>query len=162
MYEVNISIAVDADDAIDRLKDMRDRGQDLGRPLHWGGRVLQRAYSANFTTLGAEGARSMLKNAWPPLDTTYAAWKATRFVGAPPMVQTGKLFTAVKNLTRNPSTNVDRHEAEFAVDVPYAHWHQYGTRDMPARKIVFVPRDFPRHLGDKMAQYISEGKIIGD
>jgi phage gpG-like protein len=53
-------------------------------------------------------------------------------------------------------------EAEFAVDIPYAHWHQYGTQNMPARKIVFVPRDFPRHLGDKIAQYISEGKIKGD
>lgn len=161
-YQIVFEMTADTRKLKDRIENMQDRGRDVSHVLHWAGRTLQRSYSRNFTTLGAESAASMLKGIWPPLDLKYAAWKMTRYPMAPPMVQTGRLLSLVNNLPRNPSSDVDKTEATFAIDSPIARWHQYGTRNMPARPLVFVPRDFPERFGQKVVNYVSEGKIPRD
>jgi phage gpG-like protein len=161
-YAIDINMTADTRGLKDRIDDIQDRGRDVSHVLRWAGRHLQRSYSLNFTTLGAQSAASMMKGMWPPLEPRYAARKAREFPLAPPMIRTGRLFASVNNLTNNPSSDVDKMEATFAVDSPYVHWHQYGTKNMPARPIVFAPRDFPREFGDKLAQYVSEGKIPND
>lgn len=161
-YQIVIKMSAETRGLRDRLDDMTDRARDVSYVLRWAGRKLHRSYSRNFTTLGAESAVSMLKTMWPPLDNEYASWKAGKFPGAPTMVRTGALKASVDNLQRNPSSDIDKMEAVFAVDSDYVRFHQYGTRNMPARPIVFVPRDFPQEFGDKIAQYVSEGKVPND
>jgi hypothetical protein len=51
-------------------------------------------------------------------------------------------------------------EGTFVIDSPIARFHQYGTRDMPARKILFIPRDFDRDINKKTLQYIIEGSKL--
>ena len=48
--------------------------------------------------------------------------------------------------------------AQFGPDLDYARFHQTGTRFMPARKIVFVPKDFARQLGEEVGEYLVFGK----
>jgi hypothetical protein len=51
-------------------------------------------------------------------------------------------------------------EGTFIVDSPIAKFHQYGTQDMPARKILFVPRDFDRDINKKVTKYVIEGSKL--
>jgi hypothetical protein len=147
-------------DAVDRLRNMRDRAQDFGPVLHWAKNHLERAYTKNFTTMGAMSAKAMLKGAWPPLDEEYAAWKFMHIPGAPPLVVTGGLFRSVASIGSSPKNVMTDMSAEFVVDNPIAKFHQFGTQDMPARKIVFVPRDFDRDIEKKTIQYVVEGSKI--
>lgn len=150
----------DGDDAKDRLDGMKDRAKDFGPVLNWAKNSLERAYSKNFTTMGALSARAMLRGAWAPLDGEYASWKSTRYPGAPMLVQSGELFRSVANLASSPKNKISDMEGTFVVESPIAKFHQYGTENMPARKIVFVPRDFDRDLGDKALQYVVQGSKI--
>ena len=147
-------------DAVDRLKNMKDRANDMGPVLRWGKDYLQRAYSKNFTTMGAMSAKAMLKGAWPPLDDDYAFQKAERYPGAPMMMITGELFRSVANIASSPKNVITEMEGTFVIDSPIARFHQYGTRDMPARKILFIPRDFDRDINKKTLQYIIEGSKL--
>lgn len=157
---IRITINVRSDEAEDRLDGMLDRTRDFGPVLRQAGEKLERAFSENFTTLGAMSAKAMLRGAWPPLDPQYAAWKAQRLPGAPILVASGKLFRSVANLTKGPVNFVSDHEAEFGVTGRIAKFHQYGTENMPARKIVFVPRDFDREMSDSIGKYIKHGSRI--
>lgn len=155
-----IKVEIDTDEADDRLDNMMDRMKDFGPVLRHGGEKLERAYSENFTTMGLMSAKAMLKGAWPPLDPQYAAWKAMRYPGAPPMVQTGELFRSVANLTKGPINYISDHEATFGVVGKIPKFHQYGTENMPARKIIFVPRDFDRDMGKAVLRYVIHGSKI--
>jgi phage gpG-like protein len=53
---------------------------------------------------------------------------------------------------------ISKDTATFGTNVEYAKFHQYGTTKMPARKIVFTPREFPRELGINMVKYITMGE----
>jgi hypothetical protein len=147
-------------DAVDRLRNMRDRASDMGPVLRWGRNYLEKAYSKNFTTMGSMSAKAMLKGAWPPLDDDYAFQKAERYPGAPPMMITGELFRSVANMASSPKNQMTEMEGTFVIDSPIARFHQYGTRDMPARKILFIPRDFDRDINKKTIQYIVEGSKL--
>lgn len=164
MAKRNVWVTIDAkwhgDGAKDRLKDMKDRAQNMRPVLHWAGNHLERAYSKNFTTMGALSAKAMLKGAWPPLDEEYAAWKFERVPGAPPLVLTGKLFRSAASMSSSPKNVISDMQATFVIDSPIAKFHQYGTQDMPARKILFVPRDFDRDINKKATKYIVNGSKL--
>jgi phage gpG-like protein len=147
----------DGDDAQDRLNNMKDRAANMRPVLTWAGKYLERAYSKNFTTMGSLSAKAMLKGAWPPLDSEYASWKATKVPGATPLIFSGKLFRSVSSMNSNSKNTLSDMEATFAIDSPIAKFHQYGTQDMPSRKILFVPRDFDRDINKKASQYIVNG-----
>lgn len=157
---VIVRVTVRADEAMDRIEGMNDRLKDFGPVFRWAQKHLERIYSENFTTMGLMSGRAMLKDAWPPLDPEYGAWKATRFPGAPTLVRTGELFRSVANMSRGPVNTISDHQAEFGVAGKIAQWHQFGTENMPARKIVFVPRDFDRDLGKKAEQYVVHGSKL--
>lgn len=155
-----VRINVKSDEAQDRLEGMLDRMKDFGPVLRHAGEKLERAYSENFTTMGSMSAKAMLGGAWPPLDPQYAAWKAQRYPGAPPMIATGKLFRSLADLTKGPVNYVGDTTAEFGVIGKIPKFHQYGTENMPARKIIFVPRDFDREMGKAIARYVKHGSRL--
>ena len=127
---------------------------------NWAKGYLERAYSKNFTTMGALSARAMLKGAWPPLDDDYESWKFRNVPGAPPLVITGKLFRSVAGMGSSPKNSISDMEGTFVIDSPIAKFHQYGTQDMPARPLLFVPKDFDRDINKKATQYIVQGSKL--
>jgi hypothetical protein len=147
-------------DAKDRLENMKDRAKNMRPVLNWAKNHLERAYSKNFTTMGSLSAKAMLKGSWPPLDEEYASWKFRNVPGAPPLVMTGKLFRSVANMASSPKNVISDMEGTFVIDSPIAKFHQYGTQDMPARKILFVPRDFDRDINKKVTKYVVEGSKL--
>jgi phage gpG-like protein len=160
--QTNISIVVNvkSDEAHDRLEAMNDRTKNMRPVLKWGAEKLERAFSENFTMMGLMSARAMLKGAWEPLDPVYGAWKATKFPGAPILVQSGGLFRSVANISSNSESKMTDQMVELAVDSSIAKFHQYGTKHMPARPVVFIPRDFDREIGKKAGQYVKHGSRL--
>jgi hypothetical protein len=154
--DVSITVKVDSKGVQDRIDGLHDRAHNMRPVLHWAGNHLERALGENFTTMGAMSAAAMLRGGWPPLTPRYGAWKMAHFPGEPTLVQTGGLFAAVTHLDDDIT---DLH-ASYSVDSRIAKFHQYGTRHMVARPIVFVPRDFDRDLGKKAGTYIMEGSRI--
>lgn len=55
------------------------------------------------------------------------------------LYRTGYLMESLAAL-RGQTADINPSEATFGIDnVPYAKFHQYGTEDMPARRLIFVP-----------------------
>lgn len=141
------------DDAAVRrlLREMRDRTRDLTPAWLKFERVLARANRRRFLAQGAsDGA------AWAPLSPRYAAWKANHYPGKTILRRTDELF---RSLTRVPMDvhRVTPSAAEFGTDVPYAIFHQLGTKHMPARPPVVVTPLLERELNRLVAAH-----VVGD
>ena len=81
-----------------------------------------------FTTEGAAGL-----GRWRPLSPAYARWKAVHFPGRPILTRTGALRTAAKQVLAQTDTRLVMGPGHR---VPYAIFHEMGTRKMPARPFV--------------------------
>ena len=113
-------------------------------------KMLEEANAENFAQAG------LPSGGWKPLDAQYGSWKATRFPGVPTMVRSGRLFRSVTNLS-NPARIIDKTTAEFGTPIEYAKFHQYGTRKMPKRQVIFEPPSFARDLGREAADHVANG-----
>jgi len=162
-YSIDIVVTkVEINDAQARLKDMKDRTRNVRPVLKRAQERLERAWGENFTTLGLLSAKAMLKGGWAPLSPAYYAWKKIRFpmTAEQILVQTGQLYTSVVNASSNPGSDIRDQSMELVVPGRIARWHQFGTRNMPARPIVFVPRDFDRQIEQDLAKYVVEGSRV--
>jgi phage gpG-like protein len=162
-YSIDVVITkVDAKQAKARLKDIKDRTRNVRPVLKKAAEDLERVWGDNFTTMGLLSAKAMLKGGWKPLSPSYYAWKKIRYPATAEqiLVQTGKLYTLVSNASSNPESDIDDQSMELVVPGRIARWHQFGTKNMPARPIVFVPRDFDRTIGKHLAKYIVEGSRV--
>jgi phage gpG-like protein len=150
---VTIEVEVKADDVLGLLEDMKDRAGDMRPVFGWAKTQLELANSRNFMANGLPSGKP-----WKPLDKDYGTWKAANFPGTGTMVRSGNLFRSLTNLSDSNANVVTKTSATFGTSVEYAKFHQYGTTKMPARKIVFTPREFPRDLGVEAAKYIVLGE----
>lgn len=112
---------------------------------------LEQHWAGNFTSQG------LPVGGWAPLDAEYASWKSVRYPGAPPMVQTGKLFNSLSSLRGNPN-EIHPMRAVFGTDIEWAKFHQMGTNKMAKRQIVFEPVEAGVRWGDWAAEYMAEGR----
>ncbi len=129
------------------------RAQDM-RPVwaviagDWG-RIMAR----QFETEGGLG------RPWAALSPMYAAWKATHFPGAKILVRTGKLRESLTGRTGDTVDERDRDSLKLGTSVPYAGYHQTGTkRPMPPRPPVVLPEA----VKDRWARAIHEFVRTGD
>jgi phage gpG-like protein len=97
---------------------------------------------------------------WAPLSPKYRAWKAAHFPGQPILVRTGRLRTS---LTQRPLgiEEVSTKGLRLGTDVPYAQWHQRGTRVMPRRQLYSNKADATRArtISKIMQTYITTGRV---
>lgn len=105
---------------------------DLAPLLHEIVDHLHDVFREQFRTEGASTG-----SVWAPLSESYRRWKVRRYPGRGVLVRTGRLYSS---LTRAGGTDAIRkvtaRRMEFGTAVPYARFHQTGTRRMPARPIV--------------------------
>jgi phage gpG-like protein len=97
--------------------------------------------------------RSRGAGKWAPLSIETEAYKAAEGQGSVPLVASGRLRDS---LTR---ARVTPHSVSIGTEVPYARFHQYGTRRMPARPPIMPasPR-LSRMARDEVSRYVVEGK----
>lgn len=134
------------------LKDIKDRTGDFRYIFEKMRDDLSDQWKRNFTTNGS------LVGGWRPLDKEYGAWKSVHFPGAPPMIRTGRLFRSVSDLRGAPN-EINKMSATFGTDIKYADFHQYGTKNMAKREIVFEPFGFAQKWSRAAADYIMDGKV---
>jgi len=111
---------------------------------------LELSNAANFA------ANGLPAGGWAPLDPQYAAFKAAKFPGRPTLVGNGRLFRSVATMSSGLSS-ISPTKAEFGTNVEYAKFHQYGTRKMPKRKIIFEPAGFAKNTANDATKWISAG-----
>ena len=150
---ITIEVDVKADDVLELLENIKDRADDMRPVFKWAKTQLELANAWNFMANGLPSGKP-----WQPLDKEYGAWKSAHFAGAGTMVRSGNLFRSLTSLTDSTANTITKTSATFGTSVEYAKFHQYGTTKMPARKIVFTPRDFPRDLGVEIAKYLVLGE----
>ena len=152
MTTVWIYATEDLDETQDYIKDIHDRTEDFRYIFEKMRDDLADRWKSNFLNNGS------LVGGWAPLDKEYGAWKSVNFPGAPPMVRTGQLFRSVSELRGSPN-EINKHSATFGTNVKYAKFHQYGTRNMAKREVVFEPFGFAKKWSDAAADYIMDGKV---
>lgn len=102
---------------------------------------------------------------WKPLKLKYAAMKSKKYGDQKILQASGKLY---RSLTTNAERNFvqeDKQELRIGTSVPYATYHQTGTKNMPAR----LPIDFTDEQGrqlmkpiqDKLKQLVANAKLRG-
>lgn len=155
----NFNLRLDVDESglegtEEELRDMRQRARNLKPVFEKAGLALRKYTKSNYLSNGLE------VGGWSPLSPKYAAWKATRFPGAPPMVRTGRLFNSVAVV----GPEIDAHDtwATYSVEgVEYAKFHQYGTTKMPKRQILFAPELWTKEIAEMAADFVANGTIGG-
>jgi hypothetical protein len=148
---ITIKTSIDAKQSMLQLDGMKRRSHDFAPVFEWAKLELEKANAENFALGG------LPSGGWAPLSPKYAAWKATHIPGASPMVQTGELFRSLTNLN-NSAEVITPTSATFGTSIKYAPFHQYGTRKMPARTILFCPIEFADRLGEKARDHIMNDK----
>lgn len=156
-----MSISVDIDVRVTglvktqaHLDGIARRAQDFTPVFLWAQDELRRANAKNFSSNG------LPVGGWAPLSPPYAAWKAAHG-GGPPMQRTGRLFRSLVSLSGPPNT-ITPMWARFGTEVDYAGFHQYGTRKMPKREVVYEPFGFAADLADRARDHLVHGAIGGD
>jgi len=132
---------------------MVKRAENFHSQLKWARDEIKKANRMNFTTGGVASTGKK----WNALDLEYQSWKIQRYGNLPTMIREGDLFRQLTTLSGRVN-HIGLKNAQFGTDLEYAKFHQAGTKFMPARKIVFVPKGFARGLGLEVADYLVYGQ----
>jgi phage gpG-like protein len=148
---VRMRVTCDAEEAMRRLGEMKARTMDFTPVFRYAKQQLRLANAANFTTGG------LPVGGWKPRDGEEDyRWPIMDRTGHAP--RGGLLKRSLTDLAGPPNV-ITPLWAEFGTDVEYAKFHQYGTRFMPARQVVYEPRGFAEDLAEKAAGYVVRGVI---
>lgn len=153
---VRVRTSVSGTQSVNRYFDgMLRRSADFRQIFRWAQRELEEANRENFATHGAASGRP-----WMPLDNEYARWKLGNYGAKPIMIREGDLYQELTFLRGRPN-DIGNRSATFGTDLPYAKFHQAGTRNMARRTIVFVPELFAERLGRMVLNYLVYGSETG-
>tara|TARA_B100001996_G_C18170349_1_gene404180 strand:- start:23 stop:517 length:495 start_codon:yes stop_codon:yes gene_type:complete len=133
------------------FKGMQRRALNFSAQLRWARDEIKKANRQNFASMGSASGK-----AWNALDLEYQSWKIQNYGPLPTMIREGDLYRDLTTLSGR-ANHIGLRSAQFGTDLDYAKFHQTGTRFMPARKIVFVPKDFARELAKEVAEYVVYG-----
>lgn len=151
MSRLLIDVDWDPSEMRDEVTDMDGRTNNFRPVFREMRKYFERNWAENFL------ANGLRVGGWAPLDAEYAAWKSANAPGAPPMIRTGTLFASIATLRGAPN-EIDNKQATFGTNIKYAKFHQYGTSKMPKREFIYEPENFRREWGEKVAEYIRDGK----
>jgi phage gpG-like protein len=146
MASIDIKVRMIDNDIPDEIEKIKDNLDDFGPVFKEAKEDLQTLWRNNFLQNGLPAG------GWKPLDAEYGSWKSINFPGKGPMVRSGKLFRSLTDLRGNPN-KIDKKEATFGTNIKYAEFHQSGTRNMPARPVVFVTERYERKWSDSAAEH---------
>lgn len=114
-----------------------------------------RAQLEQFASIGSRGGA-----VWTPLSDSYRRWKEKKYPGRPILVLTGRLKRSLSVAGVGGGDQVRELEPlslTIGSVVPYALYHQRGTKRMVARPpIQLIKRDFGRMIS-RMYRYAERG-----
>lgn len=147
---------VDTSRLTKRFLVMQRRASDFRPVFRWVQQALQDAHRMNFATNGLTGGAP-----WAPHDPEYAAWRLENGYGGKGMlVRDGTLKFSLTNMnSARGVSDIGRRTATFGTRVPFAKYHQTGTRFMPQRKIIFVNSVMALRTANVVSEYIMHGTV---
>lgn len=84
---------------------------------------------------------------WKSLEDVYAARKSRQFGGRTILRRSDKLYKSLTRRTAGSVGRVGKNRLEYGTTIPYAVFHQDGTRKMPMRPpLRFIERDVRRWI----------------
>ncbi len=105
---------------------------------------------AQFQTEGIEGGEK-----WTELSAAYAGWKEVHFPGKPILQRTGDLERSLTNGNDPNAVKIEeRKTLTLGSRVPYAIYHQRGTKRMPARREIQLTEAFKRSVMHHIQTYL--------
>jgi phage gpG-like protein len=109
--------------------------------------IFRDAMRGQFATGGARGGKK-----WAPLSRAYSRWKERVAPGRPILVLTGDLVLSLTSRTGDTIQNEQPLSLALGTTLPYAKYHQNGTRRMPARPpLVLLQKDADQMARDMVA-----------
>ncbi len=96
---------------------------------------------------------------WPPLSPAYAAWKAKHYPGAPILVRTGRLRASLTSRGGDHVEAIEPQMLKIGTAVPYARFHQTGTKRMPPRPPIVIPEEAKDRWVRLIQAYLQGGDI---
>lgn len=135
MALVRVDIHIEGEEDYRRgFQIMAEDARDLSEPLRRVGESIRSGVGEQFLTEGAARGAP-----WAPLSPKYKLWKEAHWPGRPILVRTGEMRGALLALD---AIDVTRSRMTYEPHSDIAHFHQFGTRYMPARKmLVLRPQD---------------------
>lgn len=127
---------------------MRRRSRDFRTIFRWAQQELEDAFTDNFKNRGASAG-----NPWPPLTSEYSTWKLEHYGPLPTLIREGDLYQSLRFLN-GPPNDIGRTQATFGTDLPYAKFHETGTKYMAQRRIMFVPKLFTETIAKAAGAYV--------
>ena len=92
---------------------------------------------------------------WAQLSPAYAQWKRIHGFGNSILVRSGAFKASMTSPDAPDSILRATSDAlEIGTNVPYAKYHQFGTRRMPARPAMRVNEPFMRVVGQSLQRYV--------
>lgn len=131
-----------------RLRAMGRRARNLTPVWPEVGDAVASTMRSQFDLEGRE-----LGTRWAPLNPQYRAWKVAEGLNPQILVATG----AMRQKFRSRPMNVERYsptEATFGSRDRIAMFHQYGTRRMPARPILYATDPLRREIAVLLRRHI--------
>ena len=141
---LRVSLQVDGIAQFDRAFSRFSEGLKDLRPL-WEP-LAQEFYRIEDEQFASEGAHS--GNPWKPLSPKYQQWKEKHIPGPMILELTNKLKLSLTY--KGNSAHVRQEDLltlTLGSSLPYAKYHQTGTRRMPARKPIDLSEDHKAKLG---------------
>lgn len=125
---MSITVTVDDQFVIDRLNELARRVDDMGPAFSAIGMELENRVRARFETQS------------DPDGDPWAAWKPSTVLSYPED-GSGRVLDRYGTMLRNITHTYDGTSATVGFGDPYATYHEYGTRDMPRRGLLFSDPD---------------------
>lgn len=148
------SVKVDVSVDTREIAAMRRNMSSYRVPLSEGIAYLRTTFGTNFDSSGS------MVGGWDPLRPATSKWRAEN--GLPPfapiLVNNGSLRAAVLGA----QGDVGSHTAELTVKHELVRFHQYGTRHMVSRKIVFEPAGFAQLMARRIGAHIQPNTSTPD
>lgn len=112
---------------------------------------------AQFNSEGRHGS-----GGWPALSPAYRAWKEKNYPGKPILQRTGRLFKA---MTERPFSTEQIGVQSMTIgvgdEIPYAEFHQTGTKKMPRRRPLELTAVARNRMTKTMQRYAMTGSVEG-
>lgn len=155
-YKLHINIEYPDEKPLKRVLVVYERVNNLQPAFERMLPVLQQ-YSENYL---ARGGAYEGNPPFAPLSSRYAKWKARRYPNAPILTRSGRLRASLASATNDSIADATQDALTYGTRVPYAVYHQFGTRKMPKRpplklskplsaRLITILRDYLLEQGEK-------------
>lgn len=140
---MTISVVKVDEKGLDRVTAFLDKSKrkafDLSVPLRKGGLDMLLSIDRNFRSGG--------RPAWKPLSPAYLRWKLRNRYSPLPLIRTGALKQSI-------TYRVTRNKLSIGTSIPYAGYHQFGTRTIPKRKFLLFQKEDIEGLNNLIAKHM--------